>query len=649
VGKTRLALHAADALRGSFQDGVALVELAKLEDADLLESTVAGSLGLRGMGSEPMSALVDYLAAKRMLLVLDNCEHLLDACAQLVAALMRGTSRLRILATSRQSLGVYGEQVLVVPSLSVPESGDPLRIIARHEAVRLLVDRAASVRPGFALDPSNAAEVARLSQRLDGIPLAIELAAVRLRTRSVEQVMRELDGRFPALAGGSPSALPRHQTLRATMDWSFELCSPGERRLWIRFSMFATSVELETVEEVCSDAGIEREDIFDLVSGLVDKSLLIAEHGPGAMRYRMLESIRAYGRERLSPSEGDVLRRRYIGHYRDLVERCRLDHIVSDQVERYRTLVLELPNVRVALETSFSQPHAAPVGLEMASALWGYWILAGSLTEGRYWLQRGLGLVPDPGIARVTGLWTDCMLALHQGDLATAGPTLEECRALARKLGDERSLASAVEAEGITAFYTDDTPSGMALLDEARARFAACGDLDAVGINLFFASSYGAVEAPDRAAVLGEEFLEMTEDRHALVSQGYAQFAVGVAAWSQGDWRRAEALMREGAELRQAINDRWGLAQCLEVLAWTACVRGEHDRAAQVLGAAHALWLKFGASPDRMWPHARWHENCERESRQALGNRAFAAAFRGGGKAALDQVVAYAIRSDGEH
>ncbi|MFF5207550.1 ATP-binding protein [Streptosporangium sp. NPDC000396] len=646
VGKTRLALRAAETLRRSFRDGVELVELATLEDGDLLEPTVAAALGLRDAGSRPMTMLVDYLLDKRVLLVLDNCEHLLQECARLVDGLLRGAPRLRVLATSRQTLGVAGEQVMSVPSMSVPHPGDAVRDIARREAVRLFVERAASVRPGFAVDAANAAAVARLCQRLDGIPLAIELAAVRLRTLRVERLMEELDGRFEVLTGGSPAALPRHQTLRATMDWSFELCSPAERRLWSRLSIFAGGVGLETVEAVCSGDGIDRDEVFDLVAGLVDKSILSGERRETEVRYHMLDSVRAYGRERLTVSEERSLRLRYIDHYRRLVERHRLDRLIPEQLERYRTLQVELPNVRVALDLCLVVPGEAPTGLEIASMLWANWILAGSFTEGRHWLERGLGLVPEGNAARVKALWVDGLLALHQGDLAAAGPRLEECHALARWLGDEPALAFAVQTTGIAAFSAGDTWRGLMLLEDARARHRACGDLDAVGVNLFYAATYGSVEAPDRAAAFGEEFLAICEAGNAQVSRAYALFALGVAAWNQGDWCRTEVLMREAAAFRSAINDRWGLTQCLEVLAWTAGARGRHERAARMLGTAHALWQTMGASPTRLWPHVRAHEQCDVQARRALGERAFAAAFRGGAQLGLDRAVTYAIEDD---
>ncbi|MEV0346201.1 LuxR family transcriptional regulator [Nonomuraea sp. NPDC050680] len=652
VGKTRLAVQAAAALRGAFAHGVELVELATLEDADLLESAVATALGLREQGPCSTTTLVGHLADRRMLLVLDNCEHLLEECALLVDRVLRGAPRLRILATSRQALGVYGEQVLYVPPLSTPDPGEAVRDIARHDAVRLFAERAARAHPGFTVDAANAATVARLSQRLEGIPLAIELAAVRLRTMPLEQLLRELDERFEAPAEGARSALPRHRSLRATLDWSFGLCSAAEQRLWSRLSMFAGGVALEAAEAICSGAesereDIEKEDVVDLIAGLVDKSVLITTERDAGVYYRMLDSIRSYGREGLGAAEARALARRYVEHYRGEVERHRLDRLSPHQLETFRALQRELPNVRVALDLCFGRAGEASAGLEIASALWVFWIIAGSLTEGRHWLDRGLRLMPEANSARAHALWVDSLLALHQGDLKTALPQLEECQTLARRLGDAPAMAFATQVSGIAAFSRGEPRRGLALLEDARAGHLARGDIDAASVNWFYAAAYGAAEAPELSITLGDRFLALTETHDAQLSRGYALFALGMAAWNQGDWRRAEALMREAAELRNALNDRWGLTQCLEVLAWTACAQGRYERAATILGTAHPLWRAMGASPTLLFPHVRGHEQCMARTREELGGRAFAAAFRQGTRLGLKRSITYAIERPG--
>ncbi|GAA3148513.1 ATP-binding protein [Nonomuraea roseoviolacea] len=642
VGKTRLALRIADGLRGAYKDGVHVIELSLLETGDLLVPTVAAGMGLRDEGPDAMALLVDYLSDKRMLLVLDNCEHLLQDCARLVDRILRGAPRVRILVTSRQILGVYGEQVLAVPSLAVPDPAGPPREIARHDSVRLFADRAASVWPGFAVDARNAESVARLAQRLEGIPLAIELAAVRLRTLRLDGLMRELDDFLEVPAPGRAVTLPRHRTLRATMDWSYRLCSPAEQRLWARLSLFPGGVDLDTAEAVCGGDGIAAE-VFDLIAGLVDKSVLVGERCDDGMRYRMLECIRAYGGERLQPDEDRAMRRRYVRHYHALVGGNRVDELVPEQLDRYRLLQREQPNVRAALELALSEPGMGAAALETAGTMWSFSLPSGSLTEGRYWLERSLERSPEPCAARATALWVDSMLALRQGDVASAMPRLAESQAFAADTGDERLLPYVVRIAGIAAYVAGDARRGLELLEESIALHRAVDDTAGVALDLYFAATYGSVHAPERAAALGEELLALCEARRAALSRGYAQLSLGIAAWSLDDRERAESLVREAAAFTAQINDRWCLTQCLEVLAWIACAGGEHARAAWVLGAAHALWQAVDSSPTRLWYHATWHERCVEQSRQVLGDRDFTTAFRDGARHGLDRAVIHAI------
>ncbi|MEZ0077306.1 NB-ARC domain-containing protein [Planotetraspora sp. GP83] len=644
VGKTRLARRIAPSVRGWFPDGVEFVELATLEDGELLEPAVAASLGLSDTRRHAVPGLTAYLMDKRMLLVLDNCEHLLQECADLVDGLLRAAPRLRILATSRQALGVAGEQILKVPSLPVPDLADTVRGIARCDAVRLFVERAVHVRPGFGIDAANALTVAHVAQRLDGIPLAIELAAGRLRVVPVDQLVRELDERFQVLANGDHALLPRHQTLRATIDWSFALCSPDERRLWARLSMFPAGVDLETIEAVCAGDGIARDDVYELVAGLADKSILTVEHREPEVHYRMLETLRAYGHEHMTAAEEQVLSRRYRDHYWRLTERNRIGRLVPDQFERYWTLQRELPNVRVALDLCFCRPRDAPMGLEIASSLWDYWIVSGSLTEGRHWLERGLALVPEASTARLTALASDSELAIHQGDLAAATPRLEEYRRLAQQIGDEAAIALAVQIEGLAALASGEYRRGLALMEDALARHRAAGDNNALGRTLFQAAAFSSAEDSDLAEALGEQLLALCDAYGAPLFRAYALLAIGISTWRQGDWRRTEAMMREAVPLLRVVNDQWCLTHCLEVLAWTAGARGLHERAARLLGAADTLWQGIDSSPDDLRYTMSSHQHCHEDAQQALAPQAFTRAFRSGTKMRLDRAVDYALQ-----
>ncbi|WP_433178011.1 ATP-binding protein [Actinoallomurus sp. CA-150999] len=646
VGKSRLARRAAEMLSAGYPDGVQVIELAGLEDGDLLESTVASALGLRAAQRPIGAALLDYLADKRMLLVLDNCEHLLFACAALINQMLRHTLRLRILATSRQTIGIYGEQLLRVPSLAVPACDESPRKIARREAVRLFSDRAATVNPDFTVNATNATTLARISARLDGIPLAIELAAARLRTTPIDQLLRELDDRFTTLTGGSTTALPRHQTLRATMDWSHDLCSPAEQHLWARLATFPGGVDLDTAEEICSGDGIAPDEIFDLISGLVDKSVLTTQQVRTATRYRMLESIRAYGREHLTPSEETTLCHARCAHYRRLADANRIDRIVPDQVYRYWLLQTEIANLRVALDSCFTRAHDPGAGLDIASSMWSYWVITGTITEGRHWLDRGLDLTSKSDPVRFTALWADALLAIYQGDVASARSWVAECRALAEQSRDESSLAFALQIAGVFACSAGDPKKGYALLEEARNRHRALGDFDALALNLYLASVYCSATAPHEAAVLGEQLIALCNERGAPLFRSYAQFGVAIAAWIQGDWRHTEAMMRQVAIPWTVINDRWGLVQFLEVMGWTACRRGDHLRAARLLGAADAVWQAVHASPMVVRYSEESHRNCVEHTRQVLGGRAFADAFRSGARLGLDHAIAFALEEE---
>ncbi|WP_345444760.1 ATP-binding protein, partial [Actinoallomurus vinaceus] len=316
VGKTRLAGRVGALLRRAFADGVWLVELADLANPDLLVPAVCEALRIRDHSARPaVEVLIDHLRDAQALVILDNCEHLVPECAVLVEALLRSAPRLRVLATSRQPLGVGSEQSLSVPTLPVTSDGD-VGVVA-GDAVRLFAERAEAVVPGFVVTEDNREAVERICRRLDGLPLGIELAAVRLRALSVQQLLARLDDRFRLLTSGSRAVLPRHQTLRALIDWSYGLCTEAERSVWARISVFSGGLDLEAAEQVCVGDGIAREDMLDLVGGLVDKSVLVREEHPGTVRYRLLETIRQYGRERLIASGTEhLVQQRHRDYYR---------------------------------------------------------------------------------------------------------------------------------------------------------------------------------------------------------------------------------------------------------------------------------------------------------------------------------------------
>jgi predicted ATPase/DNA-binding CsgD family transcriptional regulator len=627
-----------------------LVELAALEDGELLTRTVAAALGLVDRSARPpVECLLDYLAGRRLLLVLDNCEHLLDACAVLVDKLLAAVPGLRVLATSRQALGMEGEQILEVPPLSVPD-GDkvlPAGALGEYEAVRLFAERAAAVVPDFAVTDANRAVVAGVCRRLDGIPLAIELAAVRLRALSAEQILERLEDRFRLLTKGGRAAVSRQRTLRATIDWSFAMCSPGERALWARASVFAGGFDLKAAEAVCGGDGIADGDVMELVAGLADKSVLLRqEHELGA-RYRLLETIRQYGRERLAESgREEILRVRHRDWYQRLAEPSATERFGPDHARWVARVDREWANLRVALDFCLTQPGQARAGLAIAAALRDYWLVVGSVgtAEGSQWLDRALARTPEePSRTRVEALWCYVWLAQLRGDMATGLGRLREWRTLARQLGDSAAFLHVVEFSGLIALGEGDLRRAFALLEQALARHRTASDVQ----NLWYCLLHLAVAAfaAGRPAPYGEQTLMLAEAHDSPWHRPYGLWIAGLDRLQRGDLARATTLLRESLRvsqrLRATLDDPWRIAHCLEGLAWNAAAAGEHQRAARLFGAAGRLWQSPGtpAAGALVHPHGRY----EAQVRQALGEAAFTTASQHGAALTTDQAIAYAL------
>ncbi|MET8545995.1 regulator, partial [Kitasatospora sp. NPDC004799] len=459
VGKSRLALRAAARAADDFPDGTWLVDVAPVQDPLLLGHAVLEALRLTdGTARPPLDVLAERLDGLRPLLVLDGCEHLVEACAELADALLRALPGLRLLATSRTALRASGEHLLTLGPLPVgPAPTAPLRPGALPEAVRLFAERARAVLPSFEVTEANAEAVALLCRRLDGLPLALELAAGRLRALSVEQLTARLDDRFRLLTGGSRTALPRHRALRTTIGWSHELCTVQERLLWARLSVFAGGFDLEAAEYVCAGEGIEPEETLDLLDELVAKSVVLREDSPFGVRFRLLDTLREYGGQWLrAAGEEPRLLRRHRDWYLGVATWGEVEWFGPRQAETAERTGLAHSNLRAALEFCLAEPGEEQSALLLAGALWFYWIGCGHLGEGRHWLDRALALDREPTEARAKALWVTGYLAVLQGDLGTARPVLEECRRQALDTGDDRALAYAVHRQGCVALVGDD-------------------------------------------------------------------------------------------------------------------------------------------------------------------------------------------------
>ncbi|MBP2328716.1 putative ATPase [Kibdelosporangium banguiense] len=648
VGKTRLAQRIAAHLTNVVPDGVWLVELAALEDDTFVARTVADALGVRDQsGRPPMVVLAEFLHDQELLLVLDNCEHVVDACAMLVHDLLRAAPRLRILATSRQALRTGGERLLEVPPLPVPDTEEPMtaRALARNEAVRLFAARAALARPGFTVEARNRATVARVCRRLEGIPLAIELAAARVRALSLEQILTRLENHyFELLAEASRTAVPRVQTLQAAITWSFDLCTEQERTLWLRASVFTGGFDLPTAEEVCSGAGVAREEVLELVAGLVDKSVLVRAEDVTAARYRMLEAIRQYGEQRLAASgHQTVVRLRHRDHYRRLAGRAERAWVGPDEQAWFVWFLREHANLRTALEFCLTEPGQARAGVEIAAALWIYWNISGWLSEARYWLDSTLEVDREPSPARAKALWVNGWFALLQADWAAGLSMVQECRELAERLGDEYFLAHATWISGFAAFLRGDVPRAVALFEDSLPGLQAAGDRSDVWINLLHLAVSTAVAGdPDRALAFGEDSLSLVKDCGGSMSRSWALWVHSFGRWIAGDLRQADSLSREALRTGQPSSDQLSTAHCLELLAWVAAAEQDEQRAARLLGAADRLWRLTGTPPSELGYLAPEHTLCKQRVHQALGHEAFTALFSEGTQLTGEHSIAYA-------
>lgn len=649
VGKTRLALRVARDLRRAFADGVFLVELSALEDPVLLPYTVIDVLRIGEQSSRsPMAVLTEHLRHRHALLVLDNCEHLLDAAAALADALLRAGSQLRVLATSRQPLGITGEQLVPVPTLPVPDQDAPLvaGIASQYPGLALFANRAAAVVPDFRVTADNEDAVVRLCRRLEGIPLAIELAAARLRVLPVADLADRVEDRFALLTHGARTAPGRHQTLQAAIDYSHALCSEGERVLWHRASVFADSFTLAAAEAVCSDEALPRAAILDTVDGLVEKSIVARQDDEGEARFGMLETLRDYGQERLREAgEQDRIRRRHRDWYLRLVERAAVEWFGPSQEAWAFRLRAEHANLRTALEYSLSAPGEAGAALRMAGLPWFLWLACGYMTEGRLWLERGLALDTKPSQDRAWALGTAAYIAVLQGDAAGASSFLEECVGLGQGLQDNAVLAYATSVRGLKEFLGADPNAAMPLFEDAQRRYAALNLPEDYLTTVLVDMALALVlrQEPDRAIELFTEVLARCQQAGERWCLSTALMGLGFAMLIRGDLEEAEAHARESLRLKWAFHDTLGLAHSLDLLAWTKVANKDAAAGAALLGGASGLWRVLGAQLSGFQGLISQRRHFEDLARTAVGDAAFDRAFAHGAEQPLDELLAEAL------
>lgn len=661
-GKTRLALEVARDLVGAYPSGVWLAELAPLSEGNLVPQVVARALKVREQpGRSLTGTLTEALGEKKLLLLLDNCEHLADPVAHLLDTLLDSCPRLRVLVTSREALSVAGETVWRVPSLSVPDVDllPTARELTRYDAVRLFLDRTRQRLPNFALTPDNTEAVAEICRKLEGIPLAIELATARIGALSVRQISERLRDPLSLLSSGGRTAEPRQRTLRGTLDWSYELLGAAEQVLFGRLSVFAGSASLEAVETVGSGDGIEEGDVLNLLSRLVDKSLVMAEGTESdCLRYRMLEPIRQYACEKLAESgEAEMVWRRHATFFLALAKQAEPELLAGRQEEWLERLEREHGNLRAALGWSFSQGEAE-LGLSLGTALWRLWDMHSHLSEGRRWLERGIstsGRTRTRTNARA--LNGAGWIALWQGDYEAAKTLVEESLALNRELEDKEGTAFSLANLGLVSVLgqinLESVPTisaeAIALRPEVKdprtvAYMFVCEGL--VLVSQVDAEGKYMIHDPATAAkfraVLGQSLVQFRKigERRGV---GICLTALGFAELILGDYCRATSLLRELLQLSRTLDDKMATQYALFGLAGVAASQGQFVHSTRLWAAADAVREATGVHLPPLTHALIGYERRVAAVRAELGDEVFEEAWIQGKGFDLAQSVEYAL------
>ncbi len=667
VGKTRLALRAAGGVRRAFSAGVWLVDLTQLPERgllaqelqcpDMLAYLVMASLGLQQGTGPTLRQLTGYLADRQTLLVLDNFEHLLPACAVLVDVLLRDCPRLTVLATSREPLAIRGEVLYPVAPLPVPEPGRvSVADLARCDSVALFLSRARATSPDFALTGANAAAVAELCRRLDGVPLAIELAAARVRILAPQQILDRLSDRFALLSRGSRDAPPRQRALRACVEWSFNLCSKPERLLWARASVFVGGFELDAIEGVCVDECLPADDLVDVLAGLTEKSIVErVPDGTGEQaRYRMLETLRDFGQEQLRKAEEEsLLRRRHCEWYLHLATRSAAERVHPRLTYWIARFTSEHSNIRAAVEFALSEPGQAEQVLRIVTGLpWLYWWSRGVCGEGLGWLDRAMAQTTAPTVLRVRALALAGFLAAWLGDAGLATSRLDDGEHLARRLRDGSGLVFTIFVRGVAAMLRGEVTRAIDHQEEGLALLSALPEHEQqeevplrVSLLIQLGTASALIDDHDRSRNCFREVLRIAEARHSSVQQIWARWGLGLVAWQQGDIPAADSELRACLQLAQQhdIPDPYVAVRCVEALAWIVARQGRHLRAAVLLGAADRAQTDLGKAVLVEPTLIAAHEACRRQVRADLGDAAFANAFDRGRALPLSDAVTYTL------
>jgi non-specific serine/threonine protein kinase len=684
LGKTRLAQQAAAEMLDAYRDGVWFVDLAPLGDPALVPSAVARVLQVKEVAGQPLlAALCNHLRTRETLLILDNCEHVLDACARMTEALLRDTAQVTVMATSREALHLAGECAYPLSPLPLPDPQADAKSIARSDAVQLFTERARQHRPRLDLEAQRARVVAEICVRLDGIPLALELAAARVAVLPVEQILRLLTERFRLLTSGDRD-LPRHQTLRAMLDWSYDLLDDTEKKLFARLSVFAGGWTLDAAGEVCSGTPITKDDLVYVLIGLIEQSLVVSEEDGD--RYRMLETVRQYARDRLVESgEGERWRDRHLAYFLALAEEAEPKLNGPQQRNWLDRLEREHDNLRSAL--TWAGAGGDPVsGMRLASACWRFWLIRGYAREGLGWLSGILAAAPaqQPTAHRSKALLAAGTMAKTISDYSKARTLYEEALSISRELGVQRRVAAALGNLGMVAAEQGDYPAAIAWHEQSLAIWRELGDRLGIARDLISLGNVVHAQGDALAArSLYEESLaierELGDQRgtavvlHCLAGVAYYRndYAaarllldqalvirrelgdrwgiastltnLGMVAHEEGNYPSSRALLTESLAMRRDLFDRSGMAESLEALAGLAFASGLPEPGARLCGHAARLRDEIG-SADMPSERARYDRRIA-SARASFGNdAAFDLAWQEGRAMTLEQAIEYALQ-----
>jgi predicted ATPase/DNA-binding NarL/FixJ family response regulator len=645
VGKTRLARRAGEQLSRAFADGIRLVELASLRDQALLGQTFVAQLGLAhhdGAVTSPEEILADYFRSRQTLLIVDNCEHVIEGCRQLIGYLLVNGSDLTTVATSREALGIPGERLFLVRPLAVPatrphrDDDDP--------AVALFASRAAAVIPGFTLTEHNDAPIREVCRQLDGLPLAIELAAIRLRVLSVNQLSDQLGERVLPLSARGGDAADRHRSLEATIDWSYDLCSPTEQKVWARCAIFAGGFELGACEQVCGSEDLNRAAVVEAIDGLVAKSILQREESDGRIRFGMLEPIREAGRSRLAPADVRACQRRHLDWYAGLIRELAGDWFGASQEKWVRRIQLEEANLRAAVKFSLASGQLSSARCLAADA-WFLWAIL-SLKEHRHWLETVLDAGGEESPDQVRILATLSFVCSLQGDRGAAIDYLQRRDALAHLSDDDRrALPFAVHVRGLAHFFAGELASCRELLLSAQSKYEqSVVAPELVGSLHIHLGLLGVFDGQlDWAEDQLRGVLARCERSGERWIFAYATTSLALVELVRGHHDEAARLLTGAIAAVRGFRDATAVSLAVDVLAWAEAARDRHERSAVMLGAASTMWQSFG---EQLWGSEQWlaqRAKFAHRARAGLGESSFERTFSRGTAMTRDQTIEYAL------